>query len=509
MRHFQDEVKYALIKYALVPIMAVATLGIGLAAYDWESSVVNRSEESVTIVGEVLSSLISDYKITVSNANKELGKIDLSDMDADKKRDMYEAFYHEINIRHENAIFYVFDNDMNPIMTNSTNALRIENMGDILGIFYRMKNNPGQILTEFLPAKDGNNRSLAIGCSIFHENKQQGYIIFIIPAKYLENNIYSDYMSFAITDRFGSVPLTTNHIIVDSYLPKLLPSIYKHSDEIVKVKKYDYYIKCKEIAGTEFSVYSIMPVEERLNRYFMGAAMLLGIFVIMLPLIFVGVRRENIIRASIISELKQLESQFKPHFIFNTLENIKFMIRLNQEDAVKMIVDLSAILRYSINNTMEQVPMCEDRQYIEAYLEILKFRFGDRLNYNITADEELMNFMIPKLVLQPIVENAIKYGEDADGNIKLEISVIKKNNNIEMLVKDYGVGMSTDIQEELEKMFQQEINMTVHNGIYNSHRRVQLIYGNNYGIVINTPDDGGTEVRIIIPYSNKRWEMKC
>ena len=119
-------------------------------------------------------------------------------------------------------------------------------------------------------------------------------------------------------------------------------------------------------------------------------------------------------KANAVSEIRQLEAQFHPHFIFNTLENIKFMVKLNPEAAMKMIVDLSSILRYGINNLAQQVTLTEDWQYTTRYLEIMKYRFGKRLQCEFDIRVDMDTVIIPKLIFQPILENAIKYGEGPD-----------------------------------------------------------------------------------------------
>lgn len=119
---------------------------------------------------------------------------------------------------------------------------------------------------------------------------------------------------------------------------------------------------------------------------------------------------EEKIRQTSIAEIKQLESQFNPHFLFNTLEHIRYMTKLEPEAVNKMIVSLSSILRYSINNTILDVTIAEDLEYTKSYLLIQKYRFHERFNYTVYMERGTEDCIIPKLIFQPIIENAIKYG---------------------------------------------------------------------------------------------------
>lgn len=111
-----------------------------------------------------------------------------------------------------------------------------------------------------------------------------------------------------------------------------------------------------------------------------------------------------------LSEIKQLEAQFNPHFLYNTLDTIRYSILMDQRIAADLIIQMTALLRYSINNDLDQVHFSEDLKYTYMFLKIQKYRFNDRFAYEVNVDEACGEFLVPKLLLQPILENSIKYG---------------------------------------------------------------------------------------------------
>ena len=125
-------------------------------------------------------------------------------------------------------------------------------------------------------------------------------------------------------------------------------------------------------------VLAITPVRSLLVRYFMGGMLLLILLAVLLPVIFWSVQRESRLRAQTVekltskAEMRELVSQFNPHFLFNTLENIKFMVRLDPGAATEMIMALSALLRYSIAEDGRQVALQEDIKYLASYMKIQK-----------------------------------------------------------------------------------------------------------------------------------------
>lgn len=217
---------------------------------------------------------------------------------------------------------------------------------------------------------------------------------------------------------------------------------------------------------------------------------------------------EQKIKQASLAEIKQLESQFNPHFLFNTLEHIRYMAKLDADAASKMIVSLSTLLRYSINNGILDVTMKEDIEYTKCYLLIQQYRFGERFHYHIYIERDVENCIVPKLIVQPIIENAIKYGFGDRDELTVKIKASFLADDLVIVIYDDGIGMQENLLNELKDMLKKEVNPSNHIGLYNVHKRIQLMYGKAYGIDIKSEVNEGTVVKIILPI-NKRGNMAC
>ena len=199
------------------------------------------------------------------------------------------------------------------------------------------------------------------------------------------------------------------------------------------------------------------------------------------------------------SQVKQLESQFNPHFLFNTLDNIRFMAKIDASSADKMIVSLSGLLRYSIRETSEEVTVAEDLRHLQFYLNILQIRFNKRFAYNINVSEDINECLIPKLLLQPLLENAVKYGFGEKEKLTVNINGYQLQERLIFVCEDDGVGIDEDILEELKATMQDTGDSPAHFGLYNIHQRIKLMYNGDYGLDISSKKGKGTTVRLTLP----------
>ena len=211
-------------------------------------------------------------------------------------------------------------------------------------------------------------------------------------------------------------------------------------------------------------------------------------------------RHQELAKENMLATVQILESQFNPHFLFNTLESIRYMIKFGPGEAEKMLVSLSRMLRYSIQNGKDVVTVKEEMDFISRYLQVMLYRYGDRLRYSIDLEEGSRNASIPRMTLQPIVENSIKYGfgEDRDC-LEIRISTRIQNEVLSVIISDDGVGIRTELLEKLKANLDQGQNQTDHIGIYNVHKRIRLVYGSGYGVGIDSEMEKGTVVTLRVP----------
>ena len=186
---------------------------------------------------------------------------------------------------------------------------------------------------------------------------------------------------------------------------------------------------------------------------------------------------ENLISLLKYSELKALQSQINPHFLFNVLNTMTSLIRTNPEKAREVTIDLSNYLRYNLDNNVKSVELIKELNQVDTYIKIEKVRFGDKLNIIYDVDESLYNFQIPSLIIQPLVENSIKHGilkKRDNGCVKIIIKKIDKD--IEITIEDDGVGIEQSIIDNLDKQIKENI------GLKNVHQRLKLLYGEGLNI---------------------------
>ena len=206
------------------------------------------------------------------------------------------------------------------------------------------------------------------------------------------------------------------------------------------------------------------------------------------------------------AELKILEEQIKPHFLYNTLDTIQWMA---QEHGAKDIIDiikaLTSLFRIGLNKGKEQVKIKDELKHIESYLTIQMARYEDKLSYNISYEETILEYSVTKIILQPIVENAIYHGIKAKrGKGHISIDVKKIDNKIVFTVEDNGAGMTMERLEEINKIITGKEGSYNNKGfgVFNVNERIKLSYGEEYGLKIYSKKNEGTKVEIYHPIIN-------
>lgn len=198
------------------------------------------------------------------------------------------------------------------------------------------------------------------------------------------------------------------------------------------------------------------------------------------------------------TELKALQAQINPHFLYNTLDSIAWMCEQGKNgDAVKMVHALARLFRISISRGHELIPIEKELQHAESYLLIQKFRYKNQFTYHFTVDESCLHYLCNKITLQPIIENAITHGLDLlvePGHI--EITVCTEGEDVLFRVSDDGIGMS---QEQVAELLQNEPSDRTGIGIKNVNDRLRIYFGPQYGLSIESVPDEGTTVTIRMP----------
>lgn len=478
---------------------------------------------------------------------------------------IYEDYYNFVNSMDIHCKFYIFDHTLTPILASSKKLpeyARPQN-AFALGIGRKMLDTPDEVALVREIYDPDSRQIFSVGKAVVHDGKIIGYITFDLDETDLTRIISENFsINVVVTDQFVNVISSTNALLINKF-GKLENDFKNKSGVEIKSANDNYYITKSDILNNNISIYTITSIGYFSSIYLIVGILLIILFLMLAVTMYFSARRiagsktkaideiikaienvrngdldthlsihtndefqiiadsynqmlvdiKNLIevnrekaRQSVLSEIKQLESQFNPHFLFNTLEMIKYMMKMDPASVNKIIQSLSALLRYSISNSNSEVTLGEDIEYTKNYLFIQKHRFGKQFDYTISVGEAADECIVPKLIVQPIIENAVKYGFEKKKSLCVKIRANFVEDKLVIVIFDDGNGMEPDVLEEIRQILKQGKNSTAHIGLFNVHRRIQLIYGDNYGIELMSEKHQGTMVKIILPISRSGGE---
>ena len=198
------------------------------------------------------------------------------------------------------------------------------------------------------------------------------------------------------------------------------------------------------------------------------------------------------------AELKALKAQINPHFLFNTLNTIAALTHSDPRKAEETIEVLAEMFRYALMSSERgQVLLREELSCTNQYLEIEKVRFGDSLSVVREVDKDLLDVFVPSLLLQPLVENAIRHGRGQDGSIDLAIRIVSHEDELVVSIADQGPGMSANFREVIGKGV----------GLHNVDERLRKMYGEKSGINVKPNEPHGAVINFCIPLQQEKLKV--
>ena len=198
------------------------------------------------------------------------------------------------------------------------------------------------------------------------------------------------------------------------------------------------------------------------------------------------------------SEFDTLQAQINPHFLYNTLDIIVWMIENeNLTDAVRVVTALARFFRISLSRGKSIIAVRDELEHVRNYLMIQHMRYKNKFTYTVEAEDEVLDLASLKLILQPLVENAIYHGmEFMDGDGEIRIRAWRQDKDLFMSVSDNGLGMT---REQVKRLFGDTDHVPSGSGVKNVHQRIRLYFGNGYGLEIQSEPDEGTTVTARLP----------
>jgi len=200
------------------------------------------------------------------------------------------------------------------------------------------------------------------------------------------------------------------------------------------------------------------------------------------------IKRLSMEKETAMTTLRLLQAQIEPHFLFNTLSNVISLFDIDVDKAKQMLIDLNEYLRISLQRTrQEMITLDQELELVRRYLDIFKIRMGDRLSYRIQNKTGDTTILFPPLIIQPLVENSIKYGIEPDvsgGSINIDCQI--QNNVLEIVISDTGKGLDDDTNK-------------AGIGINNVSQRLETIYGNMASLTLTQNQPSGIKATIEVP----------
>lgn len=212
------------------------------------------------------------------------------------------------------------------------------------------------------------------------------------------------------------------------------------------------------------------------------------------------------------AELELLQSQINPHFLYNTLDTIIWLAESDkQEQVINLVESLSDFFRTSLNHGTGMFTLYEEERHMRSYLKIQQVRYQDILNYEIDIPENLKDVILPKITLQPLIENALYHGiKNRRRPGMITVKAFKEENDVVITVEDNGIGMSEERLNQIYARFEHPKNSAIRPlkdsfGLYNVNERIKLKFGDSYGLTITSVYGEGTCIRVKIPFNTQEF----
>ena len=553
---YKKYIEYSFLRYALSIIVILFIMMIAFLSVNFKVLEHYENKKNTLKLLQVLEKQFLSYNLALENLSKDTEIINLvSGSSNSHPSEVNRTLYNFVNAQDLKANFVLLDKDFNIISSNlfeSNKELFLESR--VLEKVSSAPLNNTYITPSRLNYDYEQESSLIFAHAVMDGKEKVGYLFFDILSKDIENLFMrSPIDSIVLTDRYDHIIFYTGKKSVDLTLKypgdKYINTFSKDGEIDINGTKYQGQINT--FIDGQFTLYTMVSKEIQRRSFYYGLwFIILSAFIMLFmipyitrriseknvsaieemigsitqmshgkkvehPVIFeefnkllssfemVLAEKEALIKNNSelserkrIMEIKQLEEQFNPHFLFNILETLKYQIMIDKDKAVEMVLAFAGLMRYSIYYGSTVVPLGTDIEYINDYLMLQKLRYNRRLTYSIDIPDELQECLIPKLLLQPIVENSLSHG--LVDVIHITIRAECRADMLIISVEDNGKGIDSQNLQLLRESLEKDSIYKEHIGLYNSHRVIKLLYGNRYGLEINSCH--GTLITVRLPF---------
>lgn len=557
---FHENLLWTFLFHSVVPSIVIIILCIISFACIWNVSVATKNKKVNKEIANTLNRTFSDYEEWLCELSQNASLV-TKKMSMTKRQNIIKQLY-TVGVKTTfQANLYIIDREYE-VCLSSEGELEEDIWNELSSNWSVIRRlNENQNRTCFY-IKKGSNKKIYIGRAILDQSDILGYAIIAMDSKEMNSLLSNSFQNNIIADTDGWIYAASNVSYIDSL--GRIHKEYLDKSGFYANREGHYYITNKTIWNQDLVLYTITDNTHAWNIFRITTIAVGIVIIIFLFITFQSTKKISIkstkdirtlsdafhivtngnlesyltlhsstefeeigthfntmldsLKSQIArnrelaehvanAQIKQLQSQFQSHFLFNTLNNIRYMCKIDPDLAETMIVSLSGLLRYSISNANEDVTVEEDFSYINEYLRIIKFRFPERFTYEIKLEESIKQCYMPKLLLQSLIENSVKYGFGDREQLTIRLSGFRKESYLVFCCEDDGVGMSKEKLHEIQTILETKENTSNHLGLYNVSRRIRLLYGESAKFQIQSDIDCGVQIMLHLPLT--KGEGSC
>ena len=545
---FKDTIRRFFMIYTIIPLSILIVLFLIFSIFNSKQVVTSEANHSSENISSILEGVNEAYLQEISKMSTDRHLIDFINYRKDRHL-VFEKFYNFNNQQIIRSNVFIFNNEGVLLLSNAGNSDDIsQNVIDSLTMSKRNIPYNGTLsAANTVMNLNGRLSVYLYGRHIVSEGDQIGYLFYLLHEDDFQEIIFNEPSNIiVITDQYDTIISTTNNR-VRGFLNRFRPEVDNNGNAVYG--ESTFYMSERVVPNSQIHVIALNSLQHQSTLLFWLIIFLVIVTILlMLVLRHMSTRLSTNVTVSIdkmlyaikqfqsgdmnyylniksgdefeilakqynamvdrinqlinqnielserrrLTEVKHLESQFNPHFIFNVLETIRYSVVIDQNQAQQSILALSRLLRYSIENDKTHVKLVEDINYLKDYLSLHKIRFNEQLQYSIELEEKIENILVPKLLIQPLVENSIKHGYAHQDHLCIEVKVYLKGEKLHVSVTDNGGGMEPSLLQGIQQALNNDHikNEKMGIGLYNVHRRLVLLYKENNGIHIENTEDG-------------------
>ncbi|XOQ45797.1 MAG: hypothetical protein ACFWUD_02020 [Thermocaproicibacter melissae] len=554
---FSSYLKKSYIHYASILMLIMSLVFFAFSYFNLRFTIVKTNQSCNGSVGSFVN---EQYRLYTDQVSKiaESSNIKNVLLHRSASTEAFRELYAFTSAQLIKPVFYLFDSEGNLVLSNlyQPNQAICQGNRKLKEAIGFSKSSPEHVYSGVSGIQyDNGQKTVYLFCkAVTNQNKAIGFLCFDLTADSIDKVLRKNIVDMIIlTDRFDNAFYYTNNSVINSMGKCELN--WSSSNE-VKIDDKPYYGISTLLSDSNIKVITLSSTWAQKQVMSLGIIFLCSLMVLMGILIIIFAKKvaqnisqsldallyavqqcrdgnigyrinsvtfeefqilydefnkmmvklqaliknnSELLERKRMMEVSQLEKQFNPHFVFNVMETMKYEILIDPQQAARMMVAFANLMRYSINYGNSKVPLQTDISYVKDYLMLQKMRFNQRLNYHIDIDKEILQYHLPKLLIQPVVENCLTHGINNVEHIDINIIGKRVEDDIEFVISDNGCGIPNDKLMEIRQLLNTEDAMPSHIGLYNIQRQIKLLYGDCYGLTLNSEFGCGTEVRIKIP----------